>query len=648
MMSFSIVAALLSLIARDPSRTHTCRACRGFASDAARRTRIRPEIAAGAVLVLALSGSAAAAAESSNPHSTGPQSTGTQIVAAKQIGPWSVSGWNNSNGPYCIAERQLPGAAGRGATLHVALVRMRIGYRLALVSPDWELKSGASFPVELIANPVLRSDASALVLGENMVGIDLGSDRQLLQKLATAPQIEVKTAQMTFKVPVDAFDRAVAEADTCYGAIKQPSNPFTAPQSAPKQPPTAPQSAPKQPPAPAPPTTSAPPASKQADSPPASKQPEAPQAASSTNAGRDTELAEERTFLTVSTSKGPYRLEALVVRPAKADGRLPIALITHGQNGKSEENQQVRADFMLPQARDLAMRGWLAVAVMRRGYGGSDGLPGVPRGKAHMSCENGDLARGFDVEAEDLSAALKVVAARSDADASRAIAIGQSLGGGAVLALAARQPAGLLGVVNVSGGVWRSQEDGVCDHDALVAAMATLGARTRIVTLWLYAQNDSLFPPELANRMRDAYVKAGGRADLRMLPPVVHDGHYLFADFNGRGYWLRALDGYLRAQVLPNANAARVDNLMRAAKAPANMRVYVENYFSAPMPKVLVVSQRGATYWSAKPNDAEGARNLALKNCREKTGAECTVAMENNNLVLPAATDQNAASGTAH
>jgi dienelactone hydrolase len=632
-----LVAAFLSFIAHGVSQLHAGSARRALAADAARRMRIRSAIMAVAVLVL--SGNTAASADSGNPQ---PNTSGrsTQLVAPKQVGPWTVSGWNNGNGPYCIAERQLPGAAGRGATLHYAFVRMRIGYRLALASTDWELKSGTSFPIELIANPVLRSDASALVLGENMVGIDLGSDRQLMQRLGTAPQIEVKTAQRTLKLPVDVFDRVVAEADTCFDAIKQPSNPFAAPPAAPKQPGTAPQAAPKRPeaapkqPSP-PPPASVPSANKQSDSSPV---------ASPTNAG-DTELAEERTFLTVRGNKGPYRLEALVVRPAKADGRLPIALITHGQNGKSAENQHVRADFMLPQARDLAMRGWLAVAVMRRGYGGSDGLPGVPRGAAHMSCENGDLARGFDVEAEDLNAALKVVAERPDADAARAIAIGQSLGGGAVLALAARQPPGLLAVVNVSGGVWRTQGDGVCDHEALVAAMANLGARTRVVTLWLYAQNDSLFPPALVNRMQDAYAKAGGRADLRMLPPVLNDGHNLFADFSGRGRWLPALDSFLRAQLLPNANVARADRLMRAAKLSARLRGLVENYLSAPGPKAFAFSPRGV-FWAAKVDGLDEARNAALARCRESYGPECAVAMVNNDLVLPVASDASAANGT--
>jgi dienelactone hydrolase len=56
--------------------------------------------------------------------------------------------------------------------------------------------------------------------------------------------------------------------------------------------------------------------------------------------------------------------------------------------------------------------------------------------------------------------------------------------------------------------------------------MAGLGARTRIVTLWLYAESDSLFAPETVERMREAYAKAGGQAELRMAPRIIdRHGH---------------------------------------------------------------------------------------------------------------------------
>src|SRR5207253_3163749 len=111
--------------------------------------------------------------------------------------------------------------------------------------------------------------------------------------------------------------------------------------------------------------------------------------------------------------------KALVVRPANAVGRLPIALITHGKNVSASKNQALRADLMRPQARDFAARGWLAVVVIRRGYGQSDGFPGVSRGAVYMTCQNSDLVRGFDTEADDLAGALEALAARQDAFLSR-------------------------------------------------------------------------------------------------------------------------------------------------------------------------------------------------------------------------------------
>jgi dienelactone hydrolase len=455
-------------------------------------------------LALTLSAQTGASAQINTPPAN------TQVIAPKQVGSWTVIGWSQG---YCAGERPLPGAAGGGATLQFVLARFQAGYRLALGSQEWELKPQTTFPIELIAQPVLRSDASAIVVGPKLVVIELGADGQFVRKLASVPMIEVKAAQATFKLPLEGFAEALTEVDACFAALKRPvSNPFAAPEGKPSA--VLPKSV--IPVASAAPEDATP--IKAAKIEPA----RVPSGAAPPTTILDNELLEERTFLTVQNEKGRFRLEALVVRPAKAEGRLPIALITHGKNAKAAENQALRADMMLPQARDFAARGWLAVVVLRRGYGQSDGLPGVSRGAAYMACENADLARGFEIEADDLDGALKVVAARPDADGTRAIAIGQSLGGGVVLALAARRPAGLLGVVNVSGGAWRTNGDGnICEHADLVAAMATFGSRTRIPTLWLYAENDSLFPPELVTRMRDAYAAAGGRAELRMFPPVV-------------------------------------------------------------------------------------------------------------------------------
>jgi pimeloyl-ACP methyl ester carboxylesterase len=598
-------------------------------------TRLRSKtcgaIGAGAVLALILSASATALADSATPAANAP------VTGPTQVGAWAVTGWSEG---YCSAERPVRGADGGASVLQFVLARLRIGYRLALSAREWELPPQTSFPIELIAEPVMHRNANAVAAGPKLVVIELGSDGESVKELGSASTLEIKTARTTFKLPLEGFAEAFAQVETCYGALKQPvANPFVPADSAQK--PSADSSKSEtlhdaEAPAEAPKRA----ASNSTTTTPSAK----PATASVPNAGSsqadlDDGLVTERTVLTVP-DKTPYRLEALVVRPANANGRLPIALITHGKNATAAENQSIHADLMLPQARDLAVRGWLAVVVIRRGFGQSDGLPGVPRGSAYMSsCENADLVRGFDIEAEDLAGALKALATRPDADPTRVIAIGQSLGGATVLAFAARQPKGLLGVVNVSGGVWRSEGNGACDHSDLVAAMAIFGARTRIPTLWLYARNDSLFPPALVAQMRDAYTLAGGRAKLRMFPPVLGDGHALFMDFAARTKWLRTLDTFLRDYRLPDQSAGRVEQAMTAIKLPPSVRPVVESYVSAPAPKLMVVTASGKNvYWVANPTDIESARKRLLTSCREKSGDECTVVMENNELARPIVT----------
>ena len=86
----------------------------------------------------------------------------------------------------------------------------------------------------MIAQPVLRSDASAVVVGPKLVVIELGADGQFVRKLAAAPMIEVKAAQATFKLPLEGFAEALTEVDACFAALKRPvSNPFAAPEGKP-------------------------------------------------------------------------------------------------------------------------------------------------------------------------------------------------------------------------------------------------------------------------------------------------------------------------------------------------------------------------------------------------------------------------------
>ena len=146
------------------------------------RRNCRRGIIAGAVLgaSLALSPSVSTGASAQSPSPP----ANVQVTAPKQVGAWTVVGWSQG---YCAAERPVLGAAGDGGTLQFVVARLRIGYRIALGSQGWELKPQTTFPIELVAQPVMRGDANAIAVSPKLVIIELGADGQFMKRLATAP-----------------------------------------------------------------------------------------------------------------------------------------------------------------------------------------------------------------------------------------------------------------------------------------------------------------------------------------------------------------------------------------------------------------------------------------------------------------------------
>ena len=145
----------------------------------------------------------------------------------------------------------------------------------------------------------------------------------------------------------------------------------------------------------------------------------------------------EETFLPVEIKGQPYKLAALVMKEAGV-GRLPVAVITHGQAREAEDRERVAARNYLRTAREFARRGWLAVAVVRRGFGRSEGKQFY----ALRGCRNGEFTPVLDDQADDIEAAVKALGRRSDADISQVIALGVSVGGATVLNLGGPQSAG--------------------------------------------------------------------------------------------------------------------------------------------------------------------------------------------------------------
>lgn len=339
-------------------------------------------------------------------------------------------------------------------------------------------------------------------------------------------------------------------------------------------------------------------------------------------------LREENGFLRTKIGGRDVRLETLIVRPEAAAGRLPLALITHGKAASTISMGDLRAISYASVARDLARRGWIAAVVMRRGFGQSDGpFP------ASSSCDDLDLGLRFGNDADELDGALKALQQRPDVDPARAIAIGESAGGAAVMALAYRKPEGLRGVVNVAGGLALE----VCTEkgrDALVASVKGWQVAGAAPQLWIYARNDDLFPPGLVDRMRSAALDAGGDVRFVELPEIKPSGHLIFRNGPARYIWLREMDASLRAWGLPTWSPATA----RASYARLGLTTRAdtfERYFSAPGEKAMAVSRskKNFRYWFGA-NTLIDAREGALRQCA-KGASDCVIAFENDRSVLP-------------
>jgi hypothetical protein len=62
-------------------------------------------------------------------------------------------------------------------------------------------------------------------------------------------------------------------------------------------------------------------------------------------------------------------------------------------------------------------------------------------------------------------------------------------------------------------------------QDDWVAGCAELGATAKAPSFWIYSENDQSISGPTARRMFVAYTKAGGDAEMIMLPPYGSNGH---------------------------------------------------------------------------------------------------------------------------
>ena len=270
----------------------------------------------------------------------------------------------------------------------------------------------------------------------------------------------------------------------------------------------------------------------------------------------------------------------------------------------------------VPQAMEFAQRGYVTAIVLRRGYGKSEG---------HWFEEYGDCDfpyydKAAATTAEDILGAITELKKRPDVDATRIIVIGKSAGGIGAVALAAKNPPGILAAINFAGGRGSRSHGEVCSEGELVDAFEKFGETARIPTLWIYAENDGFFNPRLARKFYEAFIGAGGIAELIQTGPYGREGHNLF-NKGGIERWRPMVDDFLRKTGLPTWDTPpplpTVPNIAPPEGLSERGKERWLRYLDSADNKAFAKSRSSSYFgWRTGRNTIEEAKKDALGYCK--------------------------------
>jgi dienelactone hydrolase len=330
---------------------------------------------------------------------------------------------------------------------------------------------------------------------------------------------------------------------------------------------------------------------------------------------------------------GVNGLDALLVY-ADLPGKHPLALLTHGTSRIADEQAHVTPWQELPQALWFARRGFVALVVVRRGYGTSGGEKDMHRCPRCMQIDPEDAGRNA---AQDLRLATEYARELPQVDPTHIVAAGVSTGGFATVALTANAPPGLMAAINFAGGTGSRADLDVPNAGELIGAYRNFGKTSRVPMLWIYAENDKYFWPELAHKFDQAFRSKGGLDQFVLAPAIGTDGHSLFRHVDA---WSATVDGFLKEQnleplteLLPEVRPANVPP--PASLSETGLQAF-QTYLLLGPHRAFATSDHFFGF-SAANMTVDEARQNALERCRQSAQKKesCTVVYVDDTRVLP-------------
>ena len=251
---------------------------------------------------------------------------------------------------------------------------------------------------------------------------------------------------------------------------------------------------------------------------------------------------------TVENMYGKPVTQPITVTVFRDDDRAkaPFLVLNHGRPAQPDEYAKMGRVRFADNARWFVSKGFAVFVPTRIGYGvtGGEDMEYSGLGSAR------NYAPGFEVAAQQTLRAIELAQGLPYVDGERGMLVGQSFGGSATLATAAKRPPGIVGAINFAGGgggnpVSRPGEPS--RPDLLEKTFAGYGRTTTVPCLWLYSANDRYFGAVYPTQWFDAYRRGNPAAFFVALPPLPAargpDGHATFT--RDPAAWRPAVEAFL-------------------------------------------------------------------------------------------------------
>jgi dienelactone hydrolase len=328
-------------------------------------------------------------------------------------------------------------------------------------------------------------------------------------------------------------------------------------------------------------------------------------------------------------------------RPAGA-GPFPLVVMNHGRSSQGRATMG-RSRFE-PLSRYLVSKGFAVIVPTRVSYGETYGDFDP---ESSGSCASMRPQAASDAAVEQVLAAVQYAKTQPWADTTRWLVMGVSVGGFTVLGVASRNPPGLVGAVNFSGGRGGDPVNTPgrpCSPSVLERFWGQQAGSAQVPTLWIYWLNDLFWGPDWPRRWARAWADGGGKVEFHQLPETGKDGHA--GTTSDMDHWVPLVERYL-AQLgfdhpgtvarPPRSDYAAIDNVDKVpATATARSEGYVR-FLATSAPRAFAISPSGRYGFAS----GDWALGRAIGNCQAVRGETCRLyAVDDEVVWLPEAKEQ--------